>query len=103
MSNGTDKLSAASRAMIVGAMAGGGASVVSNWHRHQQGDIDTNQMATQAAVSALKAGAVSGASTYVAEKMAGRPALSLLTILSVGAAGVYLMDQLSENKSDEQQ
>ncbi|MGF1909412.1 magnetosome protein MamC [Vibrio kasasachensis] len=103
MSNSSDKLSAASRAMIIGAMAGGSASLVSNWQRHQQGDLATNDLVAQASLSALKAGAVSGASTYAAEKMAGRPVLSLLTILSVGAAGVYLVDQLSEESNDEQQ
>ncbi|OLQ93104.1 hypothetical protein BIY22_01015 [Vibrio panuliri] len=102
MSNSSDKLSAASRAMIIGAMAGGSASVVSNWQRHQQGELATNEMVAQASISAVKAGVVSGASTYVAEKMAGRPVLSLLTILSVGAAGVYLMDQLSEEPKNEQ-
>ncbi|OLQ95060.1 hypothetical protein BIY21_07535 [Vibrio ponticus] len=101
MSNSSDKLSAASRAMIIGAMAGGSASVLSNWKNHQQGELATNDLVAQASVSAVKAGVVSGASTYVAEKMAGRPVLSLLTILSVGAAGVYLMDQLTEKTSDE--
>lgn len=89
--------------MIIGAMAGGSASLVSNWQRHQQGDLATNDLVAQASLSALKAGAVSGASTYAAEKMAGRPVLSLLTILSVGAAGIYLVDQLSEESNDEQQ
>lgn len=102
MSNTTDKLSSASRAMLIGAMAGGGASVVSHWKAHQAGQIETNRMVVDATKSALKAGAISGASTYVAERMAGRPMLSLITILSAGAAGVYLMDHLSEKKNEQQ-
>lgn len=102
MSNATDKLSSTSRAMLIGAMAGGSASVLSHWQDHQNGLVDTNTVVKKATHAALKAGAVSAASTYAAEKMAGRPALSLLTILTVGAAGVYLLDHLSEQKTDEQ-
>ncbi len=101
MSNSTNKLSTANRAMLVGAIAGGSASVAKQWREHQNGDVETNQLVTNAATDAVKAGVVAGATTYVAEKMAGRPALSMLTILSVGAAGLYMLDQLSE-RNDEQ-
>ena len=58
-------------------------------------------MAAEAAKDAIKAGAIAGSTTYVAEKMAGRPALSLLTILSVGAAGLYLLDQNLDKENEQ--
>lgn len=101
MSNSSDKLSTTHRALLIGAMAGGGASIASQWREHQAGNIETSEVAVNAAKSALKAGAISGASTYVAENMAGRPALSLFTLLTVGTAGLYMMEQLSEGKTNE--
>ncbi|QUM82656.1 magnetosome protein MamC [Moritella sp. 5] len=101
MSNSSDKLSASHRAMLIGAMAGGGASLAGQWRDHQNGTLATNDVAMNAAKSAIKAGAISGTSTYIAENMAGRPALSLFTILSVGAAGLYMIDQMSERKKHE--
>ncbi|WP_070964224.1 magnetosome protein MamC [Vibrio sonorensis] len=102
MSNSTNKLSAANRAMLVGAIAGGSATIASQMVKKNEGEIDTNQLVSETAKNAVKTAAVAGATTYVAEKMAGRPVLSMLTILSVGAAGLYLMDQLTD-KNDEQQ
>ncbi len=101
MSNSANKLSSANRAMLVGAIAGGSATIASQWKEHKAGNIDTKEMATNAAKSALKTAAIAGATTYVAEKMAGRPALSMLTILSVGAAGLHLMDQASDSKNEQ--
>jgi len=101
MSNSTDKLSSSNRAMIIGAMAGGGASIAHQWRAHQAGEIATNDVAIKAAKSALKAGAISGVSTYIAENMAGRPTLSLITLLSVGAAGLYALEQISEGQNNE--
>lgn len=101
MSNATNKLSTANRAMLVGAIAGGSASLAKHWQQHKSGQLDTNTLAAEAAKDAIKAGAIAGSTTYVAEKMAGRPALSLLTILSVGAAGLYLLDQTSEHKNEQ--
>ncbi|AZG36435.1 magnetosome protein MamC [Shewanella psychromarinicola] len=98
MSNSSDKLITSHRAMLIGAMAGGGASLANQWRDHQNGALETNDVVLNAAKSAIKAGAISGASTYIAEKMAGRPVLSLFTILSVGAASLYMMDQISEGK-----
>ena len=87
--------------MIVGAIAGGSASLAKNWQQHKTGHLDTNTMAAEAAKDAIKAGAIAGSTTYVAEKMAGRPALSLLTILSVGAAGLYLLDQNLDKENEQ--
>lgn len=88
--------------MLVGAMAGGSASMVSQWKNHQAGQIDTNQMASNVAKSAVKAALAAGATTYVAEKMAGRPVLSMMTLLSIGVAGLYFVDQLSETDNEQQ-
>ncbi len=88
--------------MLVGAIAGGSASVARQWHAHSNGEIDTTELVATAAKTAVKTGAVAGATTYVAEKMAGRPALSMLTILSVGAAGLYLLDQVTESNNEQQ-
>ncbi len=93
MSNATDKLSTANRALLFGAIAGGSATIATSWRAHQNGVLSTEALVGRAAVNAVKTGLATGATTYVAEKMAGRPALSLLTILSVGAAGVYLLEQ----------
>ncbi len=101
MSNATNKLSTANRAMLVGAIAGGSASIAKQWQQHKTGQLETNTMVSNAAKDALKAGAIAGSTTYVAEQMAGRPALSLLTILSVGAAGLYLLDQTSEKNHEQ--
>lgn len=68
MSNSANKLSSANRAMLVGAIAGGSATIASQWKEHKAGNIDTNEMATSAAKSALKTAAIAGATTYVAEK-----------------------------------
>ncbi|WP_394199812.1 hypothetical protein [Shewanella waksmanii] len=101
MSNSQDKLSPASRAMLVGALVGGTASAASQWQRRQQGEIDTDQMVKHAAKDALKAGAISGSATYIAQQMAGRPTLSMLTILSVGAAGLYMLQQHKDGQLNE--
>ncbi|GAD80240.1 magnetosome protein MamC [Vibrio ezurae] len=99
MSNSTNRLSSANRAMLVGAIAGGSTTVIRQWNQHKEGAISTNELVGNAAKTALKTGIASGATTFVAEKMAGRPALSMLTILSVGAASLYLLDQSSGSKN----
>lgn len=101
MSNASNKPSQTNKAMVVGALLGGTASAASHWQEHQRGEIDTNEMVTKVSTDALKAGLVSGGATFVAEKMAGRPALSMLTILSAGAAGLYLMEQYRGKQQDE--
>ncbi|NKF49065.1 hypothetical protein G3R49_00555 [Shewanella sp. WXL01] len=101
MSNAYNQLSPASRAMLVGAMVGGGATVATQWKSYKQGDVQAEQLVSQATKAALQAAAIGGVTTYVAGKMAGRPALSLLTILAAGAAGLYLVDQFSGSNSHE--
>ena len=100
MSNATNKLSTANRAMLVGTVVGGSASIAAQWQQYQSGEVETPELVGKVAKDAVKAGAVAGATTYAAEKMAGRPMLSLFTILSVGAAGLYLLDQVSETEHE---
>ncbi len=102
MSNSTDNLSSANRALLVGAIAGGSASIAKQWSSHASGELETTELVVNAAKTAVKTGAVAGATTYVAEKMAGQPVLSMLTILSVGAAGLYLLDQATESENEQQ-
>ena len=101
MSNSTNQFCPASRAMLVGAMVGGGASIVTQWKAYKEGDIAVNDVVTKAAKSAVQAAAIGGVTTYVAEKIAGRSALSLMTILAAGAASLYLIDQYSGKKNHE--
>ncbi|MBR9728805.1 hypothetical protein ACFOD0_10035 [Shewanella intestini] len=95
MSNASNQLSPTNRALLVGAMVGGGASIATQWSSYKQGDINADAMAAKATKSAIQAAAIGGLTTFVAGKMAGRPALSLMTILAAGAAGLYLVDQFS--------
>lgn len=99
MSNSTTQLCPTSRALLVGAMVGGGASVATQWKSYKQGDIAVDAIVAKAVKSALQAAAISGVTTYTADKMAGRSALSLMTILAAGAATLYLVDQFSGKKS----
>lgn len=96
MSNVTNQLSPSSRAMLVGAMLGGAASVASKWKQRQQGELSANEFVGSVAKDTLKAGVVSGATTFAAGKMAGQPLLSMVTIVAAGAAGLYLLDQNRE-------
>lgn len=101
MSNNRDQLSPASRAMLVGALLGGSASGVRQWQACQQGEVEVNDAVQQVLRDAGKAALASGAATAIADRLAGRPVLSMLTILSAGAAGLYLLDEL-QGKSHEE-
>lgn len=89
-----------SRALLVGAMAGAGTALVNQKKALQQGQVANQMMVLDMAKMAVKTAAISGASTYAAEKMADKPGLSLLTILSVGAAGIYLLDHYLDTKNE---
>ncbi|WP_028766426.1 magnetosome protein MamC [Shewanella fidelis] len=101
MSNSSNLLCPASRASLVGAMVGGGAAVATRWQSYKEGELAINELVWHSTKSALQAAAISGITTYAAEKMAGRSALSLMTILAAGAASLYLVDQLSERNPHE--
>lgn len=91
MSNATRQLYPANRAMLVGTIAAGFTTLALN----QQ----SPKSATEITKTALKAGLVAGGTTYVAEKMAGRPILAMLTVLSVTAAMAQLQQDFSRNES----
>ena len=59
MSNMQDELSHTSRAMIVGAMIGGGVSVAGQWKARKDGEISSNEYVKTVAKDTLKAGAIS--------------------------------------------
>lgn len=90
-------LTPASRAMLVGAMIGGAASIARQLKQHKTlAHSDTNMIIANVAKDTLKAGAISGATTYAADKMAGQPILSILTIVAASSAGLYMLDQHME-------
>ncbi|PWC11118.1 hypothetical protein B4923_14585 [Brenneria roseae subsp. americana] len=96
MSNNRDSLSPVSRAVIAGALVGTTASCVEQWRRYQNGEKTLHQTAATVMCDAAKGGMVGGVVMAVANATAGRPALTLLTLLSAGAAGIYLMDAISK-------
>ncbi|SDI97683.1 hypothetical protein SAMN04488540_104134 [Ferrimonas sediminum] len=101
MSNGSNQLSPASRTMIASALLGGTASAVSQWSQYQSGELAVNDMTTKVLKDAAKAGLAGGVATAVAGQMAGRPVLSLATVLCAGAASLYLIDELMENRNEQ--
>ncbi|PWC18873.1 hypothetical protein [Brenneria corticis] len=98
MSNNRDSLSPVSRAVIAGALVGTAASCVEQWRCYQQGEKTLHQTAAAVMYDAAKGGMVGGAVMAVANATAGRPALTLLTLLSAGAAGIYLLDAISKKE-----
>ncbi|BDH44803.1 hypothetical protein TUM12370_08470 [Salmonella enterica subsp. enterica serovar Choleraesuis] len=101
MSNNRDELSPVSRAIIAGALVGTTTSCIEQWRSYQNNEKTLNQTAVKVASDAAKAGLVSGAVMAVANATAGRPLLTMLTVISAGAAGLYLMDAI-KNKEQEQ-
>ncbi|WED24671.1 magnetosome protein MamC [Vibrio sp. JC009] len=102
MSNMQDEMSHTSRAMIVGAMIGGAASIASQWKTRKAGEVSSNEFVGNVTKDTIKGGAIGGATTYVAGKMAGQPVLSMMTILAAGAASVYWLEQRRESESDDE-
>jgi hypothetical protein len=96
MANSSNTFNSASRAMLVGALFGGGASVASQWKAHQNKKLSTEQLCTQLAKDSLRAGLLAGGATYISGNMAGRPVLSMATILVSATASIYLMEQVKE-------
>lgn len=101
MSNSSDRLNPASRALIAGALVGGTASCIEQWRRYQNGEKTIEQVTGKVLVDATKAGFISGAAMTVANATAGRPLLTLVTVLSAGAAGLYILDSMNKRGSDE--
>ena len=100
MSNSSRELSPASRAMIASALLGGTASAAGQWSAYQRGELQVNELAAKTLKDAAKAGVAGGMATAVAGRMAGRPLLSLATVLCAGAASLYLIDELTDNSNE---
>lgn len=100
MSNSSEQMSTASRIMVANALLGGTASALNQWQHYQQGRTDVNQMTRKVLGDTIKAGVTGGIATAIAGKMAGRPVLSMLTLLTAGAATLYLIDE-TRNEDDE--
>lgn len=100
MTNSQDQMSTASRIMVANALLGGSASALNQWRHYQAGRTDVHQMTRQVLGDTIKAGIAGGVATAIAGKMAGRPVLSMITLLTAGAATLYLIDE-ARNDSDE--
>ena len=100
MSNNRDELSSVSRALIAGTLVGTTTSCIEQWRSYQNGEKSLNQTAAKVVSDATKAGLVSGAVMAVASATAGRPLLTMLTVISAGAAGLYLMDAMKNKEND---
>ena len=102
MSNNRDELSSVSRALIAGALVGTTTSCIEQWRSYQNGEKSLNQTAAKVVSDPTKAGLVSGAVMAVASATAGRPLLTMLTVISAGAAGLYLMDAMKNKENDDE-
>ncbi|RLM20090.1 hypothetical protein BIY29_15790 [Brenneria alni] len=102
MSNNRDSLSPVSRAVIAGALVGTTAACVEQWRHYQNGEKTLHQTAAAVMCDAAKGGAVGGVVMAVANATAGRPALTFLTLLGAGAAGIYLMDAISKKGANDE-
>ena len=100
MTNSTNQLSAANRAMIAGAMLGGGASAIYQLSAYKKGQAELDDAVKHVLGDAARTAIASGLVTAVAESMAGRPVLSMLTLFTTGAAGIYLLDEISGGRND---
>lgn len=101
MSNNRDRLDPVSRAAIAGALVGASASCVREWQRYQQGDKTLNHAATHVIKDTVKASAISAGVMAVANATAGRPTQTLLAILGISAASLYVMDAMTKRGNDE--
>ncbi|WP_028115388.1 hypothetical protein [Ferrimonas senticii] len=102
MSNSSHELNTATRTMIASALLGGTASVACQWQQYQSGEIDVAELTKKALIDASKAGAAGGVASAMGGVMAGRPALSVATLLLGGAAALYLIDDVKEKQHEPQ-
>lgn len=94
MSNKTTQVNIYSRAAIAGALVGVGASTVENWQDYKNGELTVNDMTTQVIKNAVKGAVVGGATMMVSDATAGRPVLTLVTVLAAATAGLYILDSI---------
>lgn len=101
MNNNRDRNNRVSRAAVAGAIVGGSAACVREWQRYQQNEQTINEAACAVMKETAKASLISGTVMAIADSNKTRPLQSVLTIIGVGAASLYLMDALAKRGSDE--
>lgn len=94
MSNKASQVNIYSRAAIAGALVGVGASTVENWRDYKKGELAVNEMTSNVIKSAVKGAVAGGATMMVADVTAGRPVLTLATVLAAATAGLYILDSV---------
>lgn len=101
MNSSRDRHNPVSRAAIAGALVGGSAACLREWQRYQHNEKTLNEAACAVIKETAKASLVSGTVMAIADANSARPLQSVLTIIGVGAASLYLMDALAKRGNDE--
>ncbi|MEX3018886.1 hypothetical protein AB4K05_04725 [Kluyvera sp. STS39-E] len=101
MNNNRDRNSRVSRAAVAGALVGGSTACLREWQRYQQSEQTLNEAACTVMKETAKASLISGTVMAIADANKGRPLESVLTIIGVGAASLYLMDALAKRGKNE--
>ena len=101
MNNSRDRQNRVGRAAIAGALVGGSAACAREWQRYQQSEQTLNEAACAVMKETAKASLISGAVMAIADTHKARPLESVLTIIGVGAASLYLMDAIAKRGNDE--
>ena len=96
MNNSRDRNSRVSRAAVAGALVGGSAACLREWQRYQQSEQTLNEAACTVIKETAKASLISGTVMAIADANKARPLESILTIIGVGAASLYLMDAIAK-------
>lgn len=101
MNNNRDRQNRVSRAAITGALVGGSAACLREWQRYQQSEQTLNEAACTVMKATVKASLISGTVMAIADANKTRPLQSVLTIIGVGAASLYLMDAIAKRENNE--
>lgn len=101
MSNNPDRDKRVSSAVVAGALVGGSAACLREWQRYQQNEQTLNEAACAVMKETAKASLISGTVMAIADSNKARPLQSVLTIIGVGAASLYLMDAIAKRGNNE--
>jgi hypothetical protein len=101
MNNNRDRQNRVSRAAVAGALVGGSAACLKEWQQYQQNEKTLNEAACAVMKETAKASLISGAVMAIADTNKTHPLQSVLTIIGVGAASLYLMDAIAKRGNDE--
>lgn len=101
MNNSRDRQNHVGRAAIAGALVGGSAACAREWQRYQQNEQTLNEAACTVMKATAKASLISGTVMAIADANKTRPLQSVLTLIGVGAASLYLMDAIAKRGNDE--